>query len=117
MSLFGEIDFGRDYYFLIPGEGEPGIDFSKEIKIQRKGKLPNCIDEINFEDATLLKDEQVWSAGFSQLLLKQYGVVTYEINNSVETIELDYDMASFQVLLYFPNLKKVILGKNRYILD
>ena len=57
LSLFGEIDFGRDYYFLIPGEGEPGIDFSKEIKIQRKGKLPNCIDEINFEDATLLKDE------------------------------------------------------------
>ena len=117
LSLFGEIDFGRDYYFLIPGEGEPGIDFSKEIKIQRKGKLPNCIDEINFEDATLLKDEQVWSAGFSQLLLKQYGGVTDEIINSVETIELDYDMASFQDLLYFPNLKKVILGKNRYMID
>ena len=33
----------------------------------------------------------------------------------IETIELDYNMPAFQDLMYFPNLKKVILGKNRYM--
>lgn len=33
----------------------------------------------------------------------------------VETLEMDFDMTSMQDLMYFPNLKKVVLGKNRYM--
>lgn len=108
---------GRDYAFLLPEEEGVEIDFSKPLLVKRRGTIVGCIDEINFKDEPLSLDERVWSAGFIQCLMKNYGEVTDEAINSVETIELDYDMLTLQDLFYFPNLKKVILGKNRYMKD
>ena len=110
-------DMMREYAFLLPAEEELGIDFTHPIVIKRKGYLEGCMDEITFEDMELPLDEEIWSAGFSQWFIKNYGERTEELINSIETIELDYDMATLQDLCYFPNLKKVILGKNRYMLD
>lgn len=107
--------FMRDYIFLLPEEKELGIDFGKPLIVKRKGKLEGCIDEITFADDTLLLDEEVWSAGFTQLLTKKFGNYTQENIDTLTTIELDYNMATFQDLFYFPNLKKVVLGKNRYM--
>ena len=107
----------RDYFFLLPEENGVGIDFTKPLTIKRKGKLTDCIDVIEFDDLELSLEEEVWSAEFSRLLKKNYGNNWKERINEVETIELDYNFSSFQDLCYFPNLKKVILGKNRYMQD
>lgn len=105
----------RDYMLLLPEEGEPGIDFSRPLTVKRKGRLAGSVDEIPFTDETLDMDERIWSAGFTQWLNKTYGPSWESKIDEIETIELDYDMSTFQELFYFPNLKKVVLGKNRYM--
>ncbi len=110
-------DMVREYAFLLPEEEGVGIDFTQPVVVKRRGNLEGCIDEITFEDMELPLDEEVWSASFSQWFVKNYGERTDEVINSIETIELDYDVTTMQDLCYFPNLKKVILGKNRYMLD
>ena len=77
--------------------------------------LAGCIDEIEFQDETLNINEKLWSTEFSQLMLGLYGASWESQVDQVETLELDYDILSMQDLMYFPNLKKVILGKNRYM--
>lgn len=101
-----------DYVILLEEE----IDFTQPITVLRKGLLEGCIDTISFNPDTLSLDEEVWSSGFSRYLTQRFGEnYTRADIESVEEVELDYDMTTFRDLLYFPNLKKVVLGKNRYI--
>ncbi|MBC5621491.1 DUF4998 domain-containing protein [Butyricimonas hominis] len=104
-----------DNMFLLPvGAGEK-IDFTKPLFIERRGLLSGCVDTIKFEPMNLNFEERLWSTEFAQLMLKLYGNGWEEKMNEVEIVELDYDFTSFLDLLYLPNLKKVILGKNRYM--
>lgn len=116
MNRFGEeCPLMRDYMHLLPADDGVEIDFSQPIAIKRKGKLQGCIDEIVFQDELLHLDERLWSTKFSQLMLGAYGEAWEEKMDGLEVLEMDYDMTSFQDLMYLPNLKKVILGKNRYM--
>jgi lipoprotein len=110
-----DIPLGRDYIFLLPDEEGVEIDFNQPITVQRKGKLLGCVDEIDFKDETLNLNERLWSTAFTQLMLGLYGPNWENRVSEVETLEMDFDMVSMQDLMYFPNLKKVILGKNRYM--
>ena len=115
-SYYGmDIELGRDYLFLLPEEDDVEIDFSQPITIRRQGKLQGCVDEIHFMEETLNLSERLWSTAFSQLMLSVYGADWENRMDKVETLEIDYDLASMQDLMYLPNLKKVILGKNRYM--
>ncbi len=106
----------RNYMFLLPGEGENhGIDFNKPLVVKREGKLTGCIDEINFKDEDLDLQEKVWSPSFILWLTKTYGPNWESEINSIKEVKLDYDMSTFQDLLYFPKLEKVVLGNNRYM--
>lgn len=105
-----------DYAFLLPEEEDVEIDFNQPIFVERKGFLQGCIDTLSFTPDTLSMDEEVWSGGFTRYLTHRFGPdYTREDIESVREIELDYDMPTMKDLLYFPNLEKVILGKNRYI--
>ena len=90
----------RDYMFLLPEQSDLGIDFSKPLTIKRRGILTGCIDEIDFNDEPLSRDERVWSAGFSSWLTKNYGPDWKNKLDQVEIVELDYDMSTFQDLFY-----------------
>lgn len=105
----------RDYMFLLPEEEGAGIDFSQGLTIKRRGVLTGCIDEIDFKDEVLDLNERIWSTAFSQLMVRNYGTDWENEVDRIETLELDYNMSTLQDLMYFPNLKKVILGKNRYM--
>lgn len=111
----GDVKLGRDYLFLLPEESGVGIDFSHPVTVKRTGKLQGCVDEITFADEALNMNERLWSTAFSQQMLGTYGMGWENKVNEIETIELDYNMISMLDLMYFPNLKKVILGKNRYM--
>ena len=52
-------------------------------------------------------------------MLRQYGYesIPVEWANTVETLELDRSFSNFADLLNFPNLKTLVLGKHRYILE
>lgn len=110
-----------DIMFILPDEDDTvdegvGIDFSQPITIERAGLLEGCIDSVKFEPVVLPESEEIWSADFVGLMTHRFGRDWQNQVNHVETIELDYTMNTFQDLYYFPNLKKVVLGKNRYML-
>ena len=108
--------YGRDYMFLIPDVDGLGIDFSKPLTVTRKGRLTSCIDEIEFDEMPLALGERVWSPGFSSWMRNTYGPAWESEVDRITTVKLDYDITSFQDLLYFTRLEKVILGENRYML-
>lgn len=111
----------QDIMFMLPDDdasatGGIGIDFSKPIVVERRGLLTGCIDTIRFNSSRLTLDEKIWSADFSSLMQRKHGVDWKSKVETEEELYLDYTMRTFQDLLYFPGLKKVILGKNRYML-
>ena len=100
-------------YYLLP---DP-IDPTKPVTIHRIGKVEGSEDEIVFEPH-LLENKRVYTSDFQLLLRTKYGFTTNIPDswvNELTELEIDRDMVSFEDLLYFPNLKKVILGKNRHI--
>lgn len=107
----------RKYMRLLPEDGSWGIDFSQPLTIKREGQLVGCIDDVPFRDEVLDLNERIFSTGFSQLLTREYGPDWESQIDAIEEIDLDYDMSSFQDLLYFPNLKTVNLGKNRFMIQ
>lgn len=105
----------RLMYRLPVKKDAAGIDFSRPITVEREGLLSECIDTISFLPDTLNMKEVVWSPSFTSWLTKNYGPDWESQVDNIETVELDYDISSLQDLFYFPNLKKVVLGKNRYV--
>lgn len=110
-----EIPLCRDYFFLLPEDPNAKIDFNRPLTIKRNGKLEGCIDAIPFADETLNINERLWSTEFSNLMLGKYGPDWENEVDNVRELELDYSMTTLQDLMYFPNLERVILGKNRYM--
>lgn len=95
----------------------PDVDPSKPVQLYRKGRIEGCNDEITFDPFTLDTD-RVFGSDFKQELKRQFGydeLVPDEFVNSVKSFDLDWDITDFADLLYFPNLKVLNLGKNRYV--
>ncbi len=114
------IDDLDDVMFMLPDDDnnvpeEVGIDFSKPLVVNRKGLLAGCVDTIRFTPEPLSLEEQVWSSGFVNVMTHKYGMDWKSEVDKVTDIELDYNLSTFQDLFYFPNLKNVFLGKNRYM--
>lgn len=95
----------------------PDVDASKPVKLYRKGRIEGCDDLITFDPFTLDTD-RVFNSDFKQELKRQFGyddLVPEEFVNSVKSFDLDWDITDFADLFYFPNLKVLNLGKNRYV--
>ncbi len=94
------------------------IDATKQISVVRNGKLDGCEDDITFPDF-ILTDARVFSPEFLTLMLAKYGVstITNEFINGIDALDIDYFISSFEDILYFPNLQKVKLGANRFMVN
>ncbi len=103
--------FGMKYMLL------ENVDVSREVVINRKGRVGNCVDDIIFAPYSLKKDDWTFSASFRSFLKMRYGVedITNEFVEDRKVLEFDYDIMSFEDILYFPNLERIVLGGNRYI--
>lgn len=99
---------------LVPDE----IDPDTKVTIERSGHLSGCDDLIDF-DPYELSNTKMFTTEFRQLCKKNYGVsmLSEEFINSTEELHYDYDVTSFEDILNFPNLKRLILGKHRYLGD
>lgn len=107
----------RDYIRLLPEDADYGIDFTKPLYVSRQGRLSGCIDAVPFTDEELDMGDRILSVGFTQWLTRKYGPDYESQLANIETVEFDYDMSTFQDLFYLPNLKKVTLGKNRFMAE
>lgn len=100
--------------WLIPDK----IDLDAPVILKRSGYLAGCDDLIDF-DSYELAHKTWFTTEFRQLCKKNYGESTLseKFVNSVEELHYDYNVETFEDILNFPNLKKLVLGKNRYLGD
>lgn len=101
-------------FYLLPEE----IDATKPVFLYRKGRVVGCIDPIVFSPVELDHDK-LFSAEFKQILKRTYGFdqdIPDEWADNVEELSIDWTIANFQDLMNLPRLKKLVLGKHRYIL-
>jgi len=93
------------------------------IYILRKGRIEGCPDLIEF-DPLALSRTKIFSSGFVNAIERRYGYSTNskeqeaEFETFVENVtelEFDYDLETFEDVLYCPKLKKLIFAKNRYL--
>lgn len=102
-------------YYLIPD----AIDTSKPVELYRSGHIVGCNDEIVFEPSTL-DNVRLFNADFKQEMKRQFGFdedIPDSWASTVEEISFDRTIGNLSDLLYLTSLKKVVLGKHRYLRD
>ncbi len=112
---------GKGYYLL-----PDAIDPARPVTLYRKGFLTGCADTITFAPV-VLTDVPVFNSDFKEFIRRTYGTgseqmtadgeIRTEWAKSVTTLELDGNFTSFNDILYMPNLKKLVLGKHRYLTE
>ncbi|WP_279090331.1 DUF4998 domain-containing protein [Butyricimonas virosa] len=99
------------------------VNTEEPIYITRVGKIESCPDTIHF-DPVILEHSRNFVSDFKTAIQRKYGFTDQteaqkmEFDAFVDTVrclEFDYDISSFEDVLYFPKLEKIILGKNRFI--
>lgn len=108
--------------YLLPD----AIDPSQPVTLYRKGFLAGCADTITFAPV-VLSDVPVFNSDFKEFIRRTYGTGSEQMTadgeirtewvKSVTTLELDGNFTSFNDILYMPNLKKLVLGKHRYLTE
>lgn len=100
-----------------------GINVDERIYITRVGRVAACPDTIRFEPVDLDKSRS-FTSDFKTTVQRRYGFVDQtdaqkadfdRFIDTVRCLEFDYDVASFEDILYCPRLEKIVLGKNRYL--
>ncbi len=107
---------------ITPDERESGklllinVNTSKEIKVNQKIMLPDCFDEIQLPSYEIDKNRVLMNIDFKDHCLFTYNLntLTPEWINNLEVLHLDYDLMSIEDILYFPNLKTIKIGSNRF---
>ena len=105
-----------ELYYMLPDPIDPD---NLELILHREGELPGCEDVIVFEPYSL-STHKVYDADFMQEMKRQYGysdVIPEEWADTVRTLYFDWSLSSFNSLLNFPSLEKVVLGSRRYLMS
>lgn len=114
-------DEGEQKTYYVVGDMRYGE--SDSIYISRVGLLDECSDTIYFKPLMLNKNERSYTSNFKTAVLRRYGLTDQteaqkiafdHFIDTVRILEFDYDMFSFEDILYCKNLKRIVLGKNRY---
>lgn len=102
---------GQKYYL----HDEP-VDAGTPVTLDRTGRVEGCEDLITFDTYTYAR-EKVFSSEFKQWMKMKYGQsdISNEFADNLEELEIDYSLSSLEDVLNLPHLKKLILGKNRYL--
>ncbi|MCW3786816.1 DUF4998 domain-containing protein [Plebeiibacterium sediminum] len=96
------------------------VDFAKDIIIYRTGSVDQIEDpdfQVVFPDIKLNLNVLVFNSDFAAQVQDYLNVsqLTASTIADVEVLEFDQNIASMEDILYFPNLKEVYFGKNRYM--
>lgn len=115
-------DITSEALYTLPVEINP----NQPVTLYRKGRISDCPDEIVFEPY-ILSRQKTYSSDIKDFFKTKYGLGSEQISNdeiinenwaeNAEVLELDGDFNSFEDLLNFPKLKKLILGKNTYLTE
>lgn len=93
------------------------------VYVLRTGRIEDCPDVIEF-DPHAISRMKIFSSGFVNAIERRYGYSTktkeqevefLEFIETTEELEFDYNLETFEDILYCTNLKKLIFCKNRYL--
>ena len=114
-----EKDFKQNFITL----SDVSMLSTDSIFILREGKLEGCPDTIRFTPF-VLDPAKTYTSEFESAIRQRYGFSNQiesekqDFDNFIDTVkvlEFDYDITSFEDVLYCPKLEKIVLGKNRYL--
>lgn len=105
---------GQKYLLL------PGVDQTKAVTVYRTGTITEMSDpdfSLEFPTIQLNLDVLAFNSDFATQVKNYLNVSELDASaiENVEVLELDQDLTSLEDILYFPNLKELYLGKNRYM--
>lgn len=112
LNLTGKDSVLKQTYYLLED-----ISLEDSVWVNRTGQLLELPGvDIMFTPYILNVHQRIFNSDFVRALQTRYFIDELDENfiNTTEKLELDYDMTSLEDLLYFPKLKEVQLGKNRY---
>lgn len=96
------------------------MDFSKSVTVYRTGKIESFGDKVlELDPLILFFDPPTFNSDFTNELRPQigvYGEIGFDDVESVSSLNLNFDQTSLEDILYFPNLRTVNLGKERYLM-
>lgn len=93
------------------------------VYVLRRGTLEGSLDEAPFEPYAVSRKKN-FSAGFANAIERRYGYSTktkeqeeefLAFIEKAEELEFDYDVETLEDVLYCQNLKRLVVGKNRYL--
>lgn len=95
------------------------VDTNRDVIVNRTAEVEGCIDVVTFEPYHLDPEQLTMNFDFIRQLTERYNLteVTPEFIRDQETLEIDYSISSLEDILYFPNLRKVVLGGNRFMIQ
>ena len=94
-------------------------DIDPESVVQLDGfiKIDECFDTIHIEPYSLPRDEKLLHSDFRNHLQLTYNIegdIDDQFIDNLDTLYLDYDLMSLEDVLYFNNLRHIVIGGNRF---
>lgn len=92
------------------------VQIDKSVTVDRIAKVEGCIDEVVFDTFSLDPMDKVLNYDFNDQLMREHNLteITPTFINDLEVLNMNFSLKSLEDILYFPNLKKIVLGGNRY---
>lgn len=115
-------DKGTDYNAFLTLD-DVSMNPADTVYVLRRGKLEGCPDELVF-DPYVISRHKNFSAGFVNAIERRYGYSTetkeqedefVRFVENAEELELDYNIETLEDVLYCSKLKRLVVGKNRYL--
>ncbi len=93
-----------------------GVDENTEVSISNTMKVDDYIDTMYLNPYSLDRNFIAMDGTFRANLIRQFKTpnITKEILDTMTVLYADYDINSFEDILYLPKLEKMILGQGRY---
>ncbi len=92
-----------------------GIDADSDVTVKGTMNLTECIDVIPVEPYVLNRNKRSWSGAFIGAMREQFDMqnITDAQLDTLTTVHIDYNINSWEDIMYLPNLEHVVLGKRR----
>lgn len=107
------INLLKDPYYLLED-----VDYTKNATLSRRGKIDEKLDIIlELPELEIDLDETLFNNDFLAYICETLDVseLTTEMRYDIEELCFDYSLSSLEDILYFPNLKRIKIGSQRYL--
>ncbi|MFV0289780.1 MAG: DUF4998 domain-containing protein [Mangrovibacterium sp.] len=95
------------------------VDAETDVNVKSTVEIEDCFDKIEFDPYQLDRNARNYAADFVNMLKTRYDLsdIPSSLTDTLTTLHVDEDLSTIENILYMPNLQKVILGGERYMIQ